>query len=250
MSLIKVAKRKDVTFDYVDGYAEVEVLKGECDQARLMRCSLQPGCSIKPALYTTKEHSQVFMFLEGKGYVVTPRKGFNIEKNFSIFVPDYDTEEFEIVCSTDSKKPLEFIHIITELNDYDKHCLWNSKMRLPRFRNLEDGWEYYEDFKSEDVTSIMLMEHRNLGRLSCGAVLGEGPCEVGQHIHDELKQWYIALPGTKMTYTAGDDSVVLEGGDISYTPTGYYHGTTVAEGDQLDYIWFEMVNDCYPGEID
>ena len=42
----------------------------------------------------------------------------------------------------------------------------------------------------------------------------------------------------------------LEGGDISYTPTGYYHGTTVAEGDQLDYIWFEMVNDCYPGEID
>ena len=84
MSLIKVAKRKDVTFDYVDGYAEVEVLKGECDQARFMRCSLQPGCSIKPALYTTKEHSQVFMFLEGKGYVVTPRKGFNIENKLII----------------------------------------------------------------------------------------------------------------------------------------------------------------------
>ena len=250
MGLVKVAKRKDITFDYKDGYAEVEVLQGECDQAKFVRCSLMPGCSIKPELFTTKEHTQVFLFLEGKGYVVTPRKGFNIENKFGVFVPDYDTEEFEIVCSTDSKKPLEFIHITTELNDYDKHCLWNSKMRLPRFRRLEDGWSYYEDFKSEDVESKMLLGHRNLGRVSCGAVLGQGPCTVGQHIHDALMQWYIALPGTKMTYTAGDDSVELEGGDISYTPTGYYHGTEVAEGNQMDYIWFEMVLDCYPGEID
>ena len=250
MGLVKVAKRSDITFDYNNGYAEVEVLKGEAEQARFMRCSLQPGASIKPALYTTKEHTQVFLFLEGKGYVVTPRKGFNIENKFGVFLPDYDTEEFEIVCSTDSKKPLEFIHIITELNDYDKHCLWNSKMRLPRFRRLEDGWSYYEDFKSEDVESKMLLEHRNLGRVSCGAVLGQGPSTVGQHIHDALLQWYIALPGTKMTYTAGGESVVLEGGDISFTPTGYYHGTEVADGDQMDYIWFEMVLDCYPGEID
>ena len=26
----------------------------------------------------------------------------------------------EITCSADSKKPLEYIHNITELNDYDK----------------------------------------------------------------------------------------------------------------------------------
>lgn len=250
MGLIKVSKRKDVAFDYHDGFAQVEVLKGECDQARFVRCSLQPGKSIKPELYNTKEHTQVFMFLEGKGYVVTPRKGFNIEKGFAIFVPDYDTEEFEIVCSADSKKPLEFLHIITELNDYDKHCLYASKMRLPRFRNLEDGWSYYEDFKSEDVDSRMLLEHRNLGRVSCGAVLGEGPSVVGQHIHDALMQWYIMLPGSRMTYTAGGESVLLEGGDISYTPTGYYHGSEAEEGDRFDYIWFEMVLEQYPGEIE
>lgn len=250
MSLVKVAKRKDITFDYVDGYAEVEVLQGACDAARFIRCSMMPGKSVKPTLYSIKEHTQVFIFLEGKGYVVTPNKGFNIEKEASVFVPDYDTEEFEIVCSADSKKPLEFIHIITELNDYDKHCLYASKMRLPRFRNLSDGWSYYEDFKDDTIESRMLLEHRNLGRVSCGTVLGKGPSVVGQHIHDALNQWYIILPGSKMTYTAGDESVLLEGGDISYTPTGYYHGTTVAEGDTLDYIWFEMVLDCYPGEIE
>lgn len=250
MGLVKVAKRKDITFYYKDGYAEIEVLKGECDQAKFMRCSLMPGHSVKPELYSTKEHTQVFLFLEGKGYVVTSRKGFNIEKGFAVFVPDYDIEEFEIACSADSKKPLEYIHIVTELNDYDKHCLYASKMRLPRFRNLEDGWSYYEDFKSEDVESRMLLEHRNLGRVSCGAVLGKGPSVVGQHIHNELMQWYIALPGSRMTYTAGGESVLLEGGDISYTPTGYYHGTEAEDGETFDYIWFEMVNECYPGEIE
>ena len=93
----------------------------------LSACSLQPGKSVKPELYSTVEHTQVFLFLEGKGYITTPRKGFNIKNEFAVFVPDYDTEEFEITCSADSKKPLEYIHIVTELNDYDKHCLYASK---------------------------------------------------------------------------------------------------------------------------
>ena len=105
MSIVKIAKRKDVTFEYdANGFAQEEVLKGECDQAKFIRCSLQPGKSVKPELYSTVEHTQVFLFLEGKGYITTPRKGFNIKNEFAVFVPDYDTEEFEITCSADSKK--------------------------------------------------------------------------------------------------------------------------------------------------
>ena len=66
--------------------------------------------------------------------------------------------------------PLEFLHIITELSDYDKTCLVESRMVLPRFRGILEGWTYDEDFKDNDTTtSIMLLEHRNLGRLSMGA---------------------------------------------------------------------------------
>ena len=68
MSIVKIAKRKDVTFEYdANGFAQEEVLKGECDQAKFVRCSLQPGKSVKPELYSTVEHTQVFLFLEGKG---------------------------------------------------------------------------------------------------------------------------------------------------------------------------------------
>ena len=37
MGLVKVAKRSDITFDYNNGYAEVEVVMGEAEQAIFMR---------------------------------------------------------------------------------------------------------------------------------------------------------------------------------------------------------------------
>ena len=95
----------------------------------------------------------------------------------------------------------------------------------------------------------MLLEHRNLGRLSMGCVRGTGPIEIGQHIHNELAQWYFPLPGSEFIYTAGGEEVRMTGGDLSFTPTGFWHGSKVEAGKQCDYIWFEMCIDGYPGEI-
>ena len=72
---------------------------------------------------------------------------------------------------------------------------------------------------------MMLLEHRNLGRLSMGCVKGSGPIEIGQHIHNELAQWYFPLPGSEFIYTAGGEEVHMTGGDLSFTPTGFWHGS-------------------------
>jgi gentisate 1,2-dioxygenase len=72
---------------------------------------------------------------------------------------------------------------------------------------------------------------------------------VGQHIHNELVQWYIPLPGSKLTYIAGGDQYPMKGGDVSFTPTGFHHGAQAEAGDSYDYIWFELCCDGYPGEI-
>ena len=218
MSQIKVARYSGVKYDFVNGYARVPVLEGEFDQAHFAHCALQPGCSITPDVYSVTEHNQLFIFTKGKGYVTTPRQAWNI-KEPGVFVPEFDTERFTITCSADSKQPLEFLHIITELSDYDKNCLVESRMVLPRFRGISEGWTYDEDFKDNDTTtSIMLLEHRNLGRLSMGCVRGTGPIEIGQHIHNELAQWYFPLPGSEFIYTAGGEEVKMTGGDLSFTP--------------------------------
>ena len=181
--------------------------------------------------------------------MTTPRQAWNIREP-GVFVPEFDAERFTITCSADSKQPLEFLHIITELSDYDKTCLVESRMVLPRFRGISEGWTYDEDFKDNDTTtSIMLLEHRNLGRLSMGCVRGTGPIEIGQHIHNELEQWYIMLPGASFTYTAEDEKIHVEGGDITFTPHGSHHGSECAEGERFAYVWFELCENGYPGEI-
>ena len=88
-----------------------------------------------------------------------------------------------------------------------------------------------------------------MGRLSMGANFGTGPNYIGQHIHNELEQWYIMLPGASFTYTAEDEKIHVVGGDVTYTPHGSHHGSECAEGEKFAYVWFELCENGYPGEI-
>jgi len=249
MSLIKVDRYSDIKHTFTDGCSCVPALEGAFDQARFAHCALQPGSTIIPEVFSVKEHNQLFVFTRGKGYITTPRQAWNANEP-GVFVPEFDVERFTITCSANSRVPLEFLHIVTELNEYDKTCLLESRMTLPRFRTISQGWTYDEDFKdNESTTSMMLLEHRNLGRLSMGAVLGNGPTVIGQHIHNELAQWYFPLPGASFTYTAGGEEVKMTECDLSFTPPGFYHGSKAETGEKYDYIWFEMCIDGYPGEI-
>ena len=248
MSLIQVARYSDVKYDFKDGYACVPVLEGAFDQARFAHCALQSGHSITPDVYSVTEHNQLFIFTKGKGYIVTPRRVFNITE-VCVFVPDFDKESFTFHCAADAKETMEIVHFVTELNDYDKTCLREAHMSLPRFRGVSEAWHYKENFTGADIQQMMLLEHRNLGRLSMGANFGTGPNYIGQHIHNELEQWYIMLPGASFTYTAEDEKIHVEGGDITFTPHGSHHGSECAEGERFAYVWFELCENGYPGEI-
>ena len=248
MSLIQVARYSDVKYDFKDASPVYP-----CWRTPLIR----PASPIAPAARPLhhprrllRHRTQPAVLLhQGQGYITTPRQAWNINEP-GVFVPEFDTERFTITCSADSKEPLEFLHIVTELNDYDKTCLVESRMVLPRFRTISQGWTYDEDFKDNSVTtSMMLLEHRNLGRLSMGANFGTGPNYIGQHIHNELEQWYIMLPGASFTYTAENEKIHVQGGDITYTPHGSHHGSECADGEKFAYVWFELCENGYPGEI-
>ena len=248
MALVKISRGADIQHNYVNGVSRVSILEGAYKDATVERISLQPGADFSAELYTREQHNQVFLITAGKGYIVTPRRVFNITE-VSVFVPDFDKESVTFHCAADAKETMEIVHFVTELNDYDKTCLKEAHMSLPRFRGVSGAWHYKEDFTGADIQQMMLLEHRNLGRLSMGCVKGNGPIEIGQHIHNELAQWYFPLPGSDFIYTAGGEEVHMTGGDLSFTPTGFWHGSKVEAGRQCDYIWFEMCIDGYPGEI-
>ena len=248
MALVKISKGADIRLEYTDGVSRVPVLEGAYKDAAVERISLQPGAELSPALYSKTEHNQVFLITAGKGYIATPRRVFNITE-VSVFVPDFDKEQFTFHCAADAKECMEIVHFVTELNDYDKTCLKEAHLTLPRFRGVSQAWHYKEDFTGADIQQMMMIEHRNLGRLSMGANFGTGPNYIGQHIHNELEQWYIMLPGASFTYTAEDEKIHVEGGDITFTPHGSHHGSECAEGERFAYVWFELCENGYPGEI-
>ena len=78
------------------------------------------------------------------------------------------------------------------------------------------------------------------GAQGCTDDLGVIDVYKRQHIHNELEQWYIMLPGASFTYTAEDEKIHVEGGDITFTPHGSHHGSECAEGERFAYVWFEL----------
>ena len=248
MALVKISRGAETRHVYKNGVSRVPILVGAYKDAEAERVSLQPGADFIPEIYSREEHNQVFLFTCGTGYIVTPRRVFSISE-VSVFVPDFDREKFTVHCAADAKAPLELIHFVTNLNDYDKTCLKEAHMSLPRFRGVSQAWHYKENFTGADIQQMMLLEHRNLGRLSMGANFGTGPNYIGQHIHNELEQWYIMLPGSSFTYTAEEENIHVQGGDDTYTPHGSHHGSKCEAGEKFAYVWFELCENGYPGEI-
>jgi quercetin dioxygenase-like cupin family protein len=244
MSGIKVFKAAQAAPEFTSGVSRVPVLAGEYKDVAFYQYIVKAGACVEPELYAFGDKCQLFFFAGGTGYITTPRDAYNI-KEPSLFVPDFDKEKFTIHSTGD----LVFLQIIPNLSDYDRADMTGTHITLPRFRPLSQAWTYQEHFKTPGVTSYMMIEHRNLGRLSMGVVTGGGPGVVGQHIHNELQQWYYALPGADYTCVSGEEEFDVQGGDLCYFPMGTYHGSKVEAGKRFDYMWFELCEDGYPGQI-
>ena len=159
----------------------------------------------------------------------------------AVFVPKFDTVRFVFHAKTD----LEFLQFVGKMNDYDIKRIGAISLSMPRFRNLKDCWTYDEDFKTSNIKSYMVVEHRFLGRFSLGAVIGNGPCTVGTHMHPDLLQWCYLLPGASYCYKADGNAVDVSEDDMTFIPVGSHHSVEVKEGDVMDYIWFEVCVDGY-----
>ncbi|MCI8622282.1 MAG: hypothetical protein HFG26_01305 [Provencibacterium sp.] len=244
MSEIKIAKASNLNPQYENGVSRQSVLTGEYRDAAFYKVSMQPGADWKPELFAFGDRCQMLVFMGGTGYITTPKKAFNIQE-VSLFVPDFDHEEFVVHASGE----LECLQIVASFSDYDRKDIAATHISLPRFRPLSAAWTYEEHFKTPGITSYMFIEHRNFGRMSMGVVTGVGPGVVGQHIHNELQQWYFALPGAESVCVSGEQRFPFEGGDVCYFPMGTYHGSEVEADKRFDYVWFEMCEDGYPGQI-
>ncbi|MGI6669955.1 MAG: cupin domain-containing protein [Acetivibrionales bacterium] len=240
--MLKVQKGSEVKMEFVNGFARTTMLPGVYPDVDVNKCILKAGHWWEPELYNFEDKVQVFYFVTGRGYICLPNQTFNITDR-AIFVPYFDNDWIKIKANEDTD--LEFLQFVCRQTDFDKKMMNFIRTTLPRFK-LESECETYEEpFKGPGMKSPILLMHRLFGKFSMGSTLGKGPNEVGQHKHDNLVQWYYVYPGSRIEYTAGGETVVLEGGDLSFTTEGVSHGSKVREGDVCDYVWFEVASKGY-----
>ena len=240
-----IARKGELTgaFDE-NGLSRVEILPGACTEMKAFKCVLKAGKSWQPELYAYKDKTQFFAFVTATGYVTTESAAYNITGPAN-FVPNYDAEKFAIYAG---EKDLEFYQFVGLMNQYDIDRMDYIHIELPRFRLFKDAWRYTEGFTGgigSTCRSHMVMEHRYMGRYSMGWNIGSGPSVIGQHVHNDLDQWYFILPGSVMTYQAGEEAVHVEEGDVTYTKMGVSHGSSLKENEAFNYFWVEIAIDGY-----
>lgn len=182
---------------------------------------------------------QIFTFASGLGIIKAGKKIFPIDEQ-SVFIPDFDQDKLEI---TAGDTDIEFIHITGTMNDTDRRQMSHCQYVLPRFVRFSEAIQYTERFTQESGAKVKqhsVIAGRHLGRYTMGWVIGKGPDFVGQHTHPSLEQWYFMLQGADFTYDAGDRSIAVKEGDVSFTPHGTSHGSTCKEEGFINYVWFEL----------
>lgn len=234
MSIIKYQKREDMTFTkQPNGVLRAEMLQGAVEGVHTYKCTAKAGSDI--VLETFADVTQLIYFTGGCGYVTTKDKSFSVNEP-SLFIPNMDREENRLHASTD----MEWLQLTCVMLPEDKE-LWNHwHIALPRFCPISGCIEYVEGFRPEAIRAYSILDTHFITRMTMGAIIGKGPNKAEPHSHDNLYQWYYGMPGTKFTYRAGGEEIVLTEGDWAFIPTDIEHAIEIGDGEQVNYVWFEI----------
>lgn len=100
-----------------------------------------------------------------------------------------------------------------------------------------DELEYYEQDSGENIVYQFVVRPGTMGLLSSGRVRLKGPTTKEMDTHSDWHQAYYVIGG-KGKIVVGDESYPAEAGYVARVPAGTNHGVVLAEGEEMEYIYF------------
>lgn len=234
MGIIKFQKRENMAFeDLGNGIKRAEMLPGMVEGVHTYKCQVKAGTIVNLETFTNT--AETFYFTKGEGFIVTAKRAFNIDEP-ALYIPKITHDFNELHAVTD----MEFLQFTCKMlpEDYEQFNHWH--ITLPRFCPLSGCIEYTEGFRPEGIHSYSILDTHFLTRMTLGAIIGKGPNKADPHSHYNLYQWYYGMPGTSFIYRAGGEEIELHEGDWAFIPTDIEHAIEIKEGQNVNYIWFEI----------
>ncbi|RHP30033.1 hypothetical protein [Lachnotalea sp. AF33-28] len=231
---IDIIKEEEIkkNLNFVDGYAQLEVLPGVYPMVKAYKCELKAGCSVSPKLYADK--IQVFSFVAGKGFLYDSKRAYNVDE-MSFYIPDFDKQSLTIHAVDED---LQIMLMVVDMLESDWLAYEDTHMTLPSFKKFSECEPYDQSCKGPHTKSWSVIHDGNLARVLMGVVCaeGEGTKEKG---HPSVCQYNYTLPGSEFKLTVDGESTMHGEHDFSYVTAGLDHSLVAAPGKKVFYIWFE-----------
>jgi hypothetical protein len=202
--------------------------------------SMQTFCTLLRAWIANKyfpeeKRLRVFLFTDGTGNIKQYGKNFRIDE-LSLFVPDIH-RAFTIASG---EKDLAYLEMVLLLSAGDLLILDERAEKFPYFVRYAECRQYDENNKSAKTVGRIILPEDIVPRLCIGSVQTSGPDEVAAHTHPMLEQLFFGLPGNDVVVMADSAEARFLEKDLLHIPLGSMHGTKVAAGKDLHYVWIDL----------
>jgi len=227
---------KDLRNEPGDYFLKMEVMPGEIKGVLIEFFGMKGSVETEGGQQT--DNYDVLFFVEGKAVLEIGGKEFKPGKYFIARIP---LNEKYNICANEGEQS-HFLRIRKYLDKDDLKVISENKEEHSDLfvKSLDDSPVYIEDILSGKSRNRMILPEGKVPRFCMGTVETEGPDSVAEHEHPMLDQLFLGMKGCRGRCRANGESAPILENMILHVPLGSKHSVSVADGDRLDYIWFDF----------
>lgn len=120
------------------------------------------------------------------------------------------------------------------------------KTPFPIVQKYAECEQYWDTSKTQKTINRIILEQENIPRLAMGSVESIGPDAVTPNNHPTVDQLFFTFSENETELIINDEKMDLGGNILLHIPVGADHGSDVADGKHMHYIWcdFLLEDEC------
>lgn len=131
------------------------------------------------------------------------------------------------------------IEIIAGADDIKNAEKYDTK--FPIVQKYDECEQYWDTSKTQKTINRLILQRADFPRLAMGSVESIGPDYVTPNSHPEVDQLFFTFPENETELIINGEKMDLGGNILLHIPLGAYHGSDVADGKHMHYIWCDFL---------